>query len=180
MTPRDLDTVIREIVAFEVRYLRHYAGQVTNAQDPDNQGKVLVQIPMLGWKTDATAVWARPSARHDMVVPAVGEWVEVWFLEGNPNRAVYGGSASLITGAQVLPVPKAFDGKQTTTVIWQDPATGDSIVYDSSAKTFTMTFGKDSLVWDFGNRKLDINVNGNVLEMTSGKITLNGNFEVDQ
>lgn len=162
MTPRDLDTVIREIVAFEVRYLRDYAGQVTNTQDPDQQGKVLVQVPMLGWKTDATAVWARPSGAHSMVVPAVGEWVEVWFIEGNPNRAVYGGSASLITGAQVAPVPKAFDGKQTTTVIWQDPSTGDSIVYDGSAQKMTIT------------------VNGNVVILQSGKITFNSNFEVDQ
>ena len=140
--PRDLLEVIVDTIAFETRYLRHYIGKVTNNSDPLNKGRVLVQVPQLGWTHDAIAAWCRPRDKHSMVVPAIDEQVEVYFVDGDRSRPVYSGIASEMKDQ----LPKAFDGKATTVVLWQDPGTGDAIVYDASVPEIRILGKGDNLV----------------------------------
>ena len=158
MVPRDVFELVKEIVLQETIYLRHYVGKVVSNSDPLKEGRVKAQVPMLGWNTDAVAAWCRPRDKHSMVVPDVGEPVEVYFVDGDRSRPAYSGIACEMKDA----LPKDFDGEAATVVLFQDKANGDSIVYDGSAKKMTIT------------------VNGNVVSIESGKVTINGNLEVDQ
>jgi len=81
--------MIVEIVRQETLYLRHYIGQVLSNTDELNIGMCQVSIPELGWTTADLAPWCYARQAHKMSVPIVGEWVEVYFLNGDRNRPVY-------------------------------------------------------------------------------------------
>ena len=93
---RDPRSIIEALIREQTKYLRHYIGRVTDVQDPLGRGRVLVHVPDLGWNTDAAGAWCWPRAMHGMDVPAVGEWVEVYFVAGDPDQPVYLGQAAEI------------------------------------------------------------------------------------
>jgi len=66
-----------------------------------------------------------------MRVPEVGEWVEVYFIAGDPNEPVYLGQAGEIRDQ----TPEAYDGPATK-VIYQDPKTGGLLKYDQETGLF--------------------------------------------
>jgi len=166
-------------IAYEVekalKYHKHYIGQVSDNDDPSKKGRVRVMVPELGWDSQDRAQWCWPRQGFGMNVPLVDQWVEVWFIAGDRNRAVYLGLAAEITGH----TPDAYSAPKQR-VLFQDPTTKDSIIYDAEDKTFTLTFDQDTLVIDRQNRTLEVDMNGNVLKMESGKVTINGNLEVSQ
>jgi hypothetical protein len=122
-----LTGMIRSVVQSELRYLRHYIGQVSDNQDPNTKGRVRVKINDLGWDTDDKAPWCWPRQLHAMDVPKVDEWVEVYFINGDRTRAVYLGQASEIL--EQIPEGYSDPGKR---VLFQDPDSGDSLQYDGS------------------------------------------------
>ena len=130
---KDELSIIRTIIYRETRYLRHYLGKVLVNQDEVAKGRVCAQIPELGFGLSAagddptTGLWCWPRDRHSMDVPNVGEWVEVYFMAGDPRRPVYLGQASELTGNE----PAAFDGNPSTRIIFQDPVSGDHIKYNA-------------------------------------------------
>jgi len=85
---RDELGIIRWIIEQETVYLRHYIGQVFSNDDSEKKGRVLVNVPELGWFTQAEAAWCWPRQLHGLTVPIPGEWVEVYFINGNRNRPV--------------------------------------------------------------------------------------------
>lgn len=126
---------IAEIVRRETRYLRHYWGEVLRVDDPKRKGRVLASVPELGWNTQATGVWCQSRDRHSMVVPEIGERVEVYFMGGDRDRPVYLGTAHEIgdqTPADYMP---------KTAVIWQDPKSGASITFNGITKIMTIDLG---------------------------------------
>jgi phage baseplate assembly protein gpV len=140
MVPRDVFELVKELQ--ETLYLRHYGGKVVSNSDPLKEGRVKAQVPMLGWSTDATAAWCRPRDKHSMVVPSVGEWVEVYFVDGDRSRPAYSGVACEMKDA----LPKDFDGEATTAVLFQDAGTGDSLVYDATTGEVKIIGSGDNLV----------------------------------
>jgi hypothetical protein len=139
---RDDVEAIRLMIHKETRYMRHYPAQVVSTDDQKKAGRVQATVPLLGWKTQDQASWFWPRDKHGMVVPKVGEWIEVYFMAGDPNHPVYLGNASELQGQ----TPAAFDGAQTTVVLWQDPQTGDSIVYDATIPEIRILGKGDNLV----------------------------------
>lgn len=86
---RSLYGSIAEIVRLETRYLRHYYGKVVKNNDSLNLKRVLVTVDELGWNTEDIAVWCFPRQEHSLITPEIGDYVEVYFMGGDPNNAVY-------------------------------------------------------------------------------------------
>jgi hypothetical protein len=125
---------IARIVRRETRYLRHYWAEVLDVNDPSSKGRVKVAIPMLNWNDESTGAWCMPRDLHSMVVPNVGEFVEVYFLEGNPNKPVYLGQVHEITGG----TPSQYDGPMKV-ILYEDPNGDSSVVFDKDAGTLVIT-----------------------------------------
>ena len=187
MIIRDLVSGMQEVILRETLHHRVYVGKVVSIEDSLKKGRVKVTIPALGWSDESIGAWCRPRGIHSMIVPPVGSYVSVSFTDGNLNMGTYFGGATEMEGM----VPAAFDGKQTTAVIWQDPKTGDFIVYDGENKLLTIGATKkiiiqvkdgsdsSSITFD-SNGVILLDKNGNNITMSSGKVTVNGNLEVDQ
>jgi len=125
----DLFGEIKKMIFQETKYLRHWIGKVVDNADPGQTpaGRIKVQIDELGFDSPATALWCWPRQSHGMDVPAAGEWVEVWFISGHPNRPVYLAGVQEIAGF----VPAAYKDP-TSHVLYQNPKTGDSMTYDEA------------------------------------------------
>lgn len=139
---RSLYGAIAEIVRRETRYLRHYIGEVVDNQDELEKGRVRMTVPLLGWDTPAKGTWAWPRDKHMMSVPAVGEWVEMYFLNGDPNIPVYFGKAIEMLDQQ----PEAFDGDPNVHVIFQDPTFDQKIVFDKNTGVLSIGEGEEEFV----------------------------------
>lgn len=131
--------MIVEIVRQETLYLRHYMGQVLSQTDELNIGMVQVSVPELGWTTSDLAPWCYPRQLHSMSVPEVGEWVEVYFLNGDMNRPVY------ITNCTELKkddnkncVPEWYVGDPKLRVIYQSPLSKKGIKLDDTQNILTI------------------------------------------
>lgn len=152
---------LAEVVRRETRYLRTYWAEVIDVNDPQAKGRVKVTIPMLGWDTDATGAWCQPRDLHRMVVPAVGDFVAVGFLEGDQDRPYYFGLAHEL-GEQT---PPGFDGP-TKVVLYEDADGKLSVVLDAEAETLTITDTHgNTITLEDGVVKIE----------SSGDIELNGN-----
>lgn len=117
--------MVAEIVRTETRYLRHYIGTVAKNIDPESMRRVLVTIPSLGWDTENVGAWCFPRQGHSLVIPSVGEAVEVYFIEGNLNRPVY---LSIAT-EQTRGIPKIWKS-ETDDIIFESPKKKNYIKHD--------------------------------------------------
>lgn len=125
--------VLQDLIHEETMYLRHYYGQVMANVDPEKKGKVLVTIPEIGLSEISGGIWCYPRDRHSMSVPNIKEYVEVYFVAGDPDRPVYMGQCN----EMLLQVPKAFDGLPTTHVVFQNPLNMDKIVNNAAGMNIT-------------------------------------------
>lgn len=132
---RTLYGEIAEIVRVETRFLRHYWAEVVDTEDALSKGRVKVTIPTLGWDTPAKGAWCNPRDRHSMVVPKVGEYVEVYFLEGNENKPVYLGQVAEFEGQ----TPSKYTDPETV-VLYENPVTGVSVLYKESEGVADISF----------------------------------------
>ena len=155
---KDILSLIRKIIYKDTIYLRHWRGKVLDDQDSLNKGRVKVSIPELGWEPGmhlgSDGIWCWPRQGYSIIPPAVGEWVEVYFLGGNPKDAVY------LTGMGEMKgnTPRQYSDPKKR-VLWQDSVTGDYIQYDQDSK------------------ELDISVSTDVKLVKYGKLTIGGGSE---
>ena len=128
MKDRTLYGIISEIVHRETRYLRHYVGIVVNNADELNKGRVLCTVPALGRNTQDEGLWCYPRYQgHRQSTPAVGEAVEIYFMNGRIERPVYIGGAAELKAATL----EEYDN-QDTHVLFEFE--GNYTKYDSSAQ----------------------------------------------
>ena len=136
---------IEKIIDRKTRYMRHYTGKVVDVTDPapTKKGRVKVVISDLSLdKTDATYIkgmWCWPRDKNSMSLPKVGQWVEVYFRGGDPDKPVYLGTANEINDM----TPKGFDGVATTHVLFEDPADTLRMIFDGLKNQLNV--GKTSL-----------------------------------
>lgn len=121
----DAINAIREIVREEIKFLKHYFGQVLSIDDPQGKGKIQVGIPRLGWNTQISSPWCFPRYRGNNIVPQVGDWVEVYFMLGKPYNPVYIGT---VPEMKEVILDSYADPK--TQIIHQDTESGRHILYD--------------------------------------------------
>jgi hypothetical protein len=134
---RDIYGLIKTIIYNETIYLRHWIGKVVDDQDPSNKGRVKATVPELGFLADSDAIWCFPRQGYALVPPAIGEWVEIYFIGGDARRPVYLAGVGEVNGN----TPEQFSDPKKK-VLFQDPGTSDYAEYDESASQLTMKFGK--------------------------------------
>lgn len=133
MTRRDLHGLIQRIIAQETVFLRHYIGKVL-AHSTNSDGVVKVAILELGCETEDTAFRCFPRDKNSFISPAVGDWVEVYFINGNRNHPVYMGVANEI--AEMLPTNYA--GTPTNQLLFEDNSNQIHISFDEEQNILEM------------------------------------------
>lgn len=135
--------LIQDIIIRETRFLKHYIGEVKNNIDPLAMGRILVTIDELGWSTPDIGAWCYPRDKNSLTTPAIGDWVEVYFIDGDVDRPVYLGVANEIAEM----TPKTFDGMPTTHVLFEDPvADANNIKFDGVTGELSFLSGTESMV----------------------------------
>ena len=150
---RELE-LIRRIIIEETIFLRHYVGEVLDNKDELNQGRVQVALYELKWDEKATAPWCFPRYIQGVRIPVPGDWVEVYFINGKPERPVWLGIASEVKD-QIL---DSYDG-ETRDVLHENRVTGDAITYDSKNERYEIGEADESFVkGDTAKQELQKNV----------------------
>ena len=127
METKTILELFRKIIAEETRFLRHYSAQVVDVNDPVKKGRVKATVPWIGWDTDEKAPWFYPRQKEGLTTPKVGQWIEVYFMNGNKNEGRYLGLALEMEDTR----PSLYDGLPTTHVPFEDPDSKVGIKYDA-------------------------------------------------
>jgi hypothetical protein len=117
---------ISEIIRREMNFKLRYVGKVENNTDEKSLGRCLITVPYLGINMPDQGIWAYPSDKNSMLIPGVGDFVEVYFLNGDPNLPVYAGIINSLNNM----IPSGFDGNPQTQVIFQSPDDVEKIIWD--------------------------------------------------
>lgn len=143
--------VLKDMISFIAKKIIKYAvprlGQVLKIDDDDKKGRILVSIPAFGWTTQDTAQWCYPKDKRKLITPKKEDWVIVEWLDGEGDKiAVYSAIAYWMKDM----LPKNYDGKSTTQLLFEDNNQELSIVYDEKEKIIKINHSKDeySISWD--------------------------------
>src|SRR5712691_11527903 len=123
------------------RYYAKYSGEVTDNQDPDQQGKIQVRVPSMF--DTALTVWARPCLPYGhFYIPPVGAHVWVEFEAGDPQYPIWVG----VWYAQGEAPPESRVSPPTNRVI--QTASGHTVELDdtSAAPKVVIRHKDDSFV----------------------------------
>lgn len=160
---------IAEIVFEETRYLKHYVGKVSNNVDPDKKHKVQVTVPELGWDSQSVGAWCFPRVfNRGLSTPKVGEYVEIYFLNGDKNRPVYLAGMGEMSG--MLPTKK---NNERDHVLFE--LNGKGIIHDDTKNELTVSLGNTIKI---GQNAVSLELNGSSEKAVLGNklITWLGNF----
>ncbi len=119
MEQKDLLEIIKKIIKNELRFYGHYLGQVVDTKDPEGIGRVLATVPQLSWDTADVAPWCSPRQQSGLVTPVVGQWIEVYFMDGDIDKPRYHGNATEMENS----LPTEHKGKASNQVIFEDGKT---------------------------------------------------------
>jgi hypothetical protein len=153
--------LIASVVRDETKYLRHYIGKVVENTDTEQKGRIKCTIDELGWDTPALAVKCYPRQLHALTVPLVNEYVEVYFMSGDPSRGMYLAIASEMANMK----PSKYT-MQTMHVIFEHPKNKQGLIYDESQKK-----------WTFDGDKIDIKINTIVFNDGTEKMALGSELQ---
>lgn len=143
MDNKDLYQAIKRIVHKETIWLRHYIGIVKKTVDPENEGRVLVLIPELGIDSEENGFWCSSRDKNSISLPALDDWVEVYFISGDRDRPVYMGVANEMMGM----LPKKFSGKKQDHILFENPNNDtEYIKYNEDDKQLSIVFSKIKLL----------------------------------
>jgi len=80
---------IAQFIRKETLFLRHFIGQVMTIADP-TQAKGVINVEIQELKNIIPSlIPCAPRQNASLVIPNIGDYVEVYFLNGQPERAVY-------------------------------------------------------------------------------------------
>lgn len=134
--------MIQEIVRQETIFLRHFVGVVLDNKDELNKGRIQVAIYDLGLDTKDVAPWC--NARYignGISIPKVDDWVEVYFINGSPDRPVW-----LALASEVKDNLLSNFVDEKTDVLHENRVTGDAIIYKEEDEQYQIGAGSESFV----------------------------------
>jgi hypothetical protein len=175
MDQKTLKQLLQKIINLETKYLRTYKGKVVDVNDSENMGRVLVQVPSLGWNDNEKAIWCFPSDKNSIITPKVDDYVRIGFSEGSIDRAFYFGCANEIQNV----LPSEFDGNAKTQILFQDNNDEVFIKYDEQQKILQISDSHGNIITMDSNGIVIEDTNGNKNTMDSSGIKLedlNGNI----
>jgi len=156
MILKEIKEVVIRIIQDELIWYKHYIGKVLNLNDPKKKGRILVGILDLGCFTADIGFWCWPRDKNGIITPKVNDWVEVYFMNGNRDMPVYLGIASEMANM----LPKNYDGKSTT-----------QIIFESNNKNFFVKYDEEKIKISIEHKKFHINYDGNKDELEIGSNT---------
>ena len=144
---KDFYSIIKDIIDEETLYLRHFVGEIVDINDILNKGRIKIAIAELGFDTPDLGIWCNPRQGNSLTLPKVGQYAEVYFLNGDRTRPVYLYPVSEIQGN----TPQNY----TTTsdnIIFEDPNNPDAFIkYDSAVQLLQMFNDPNSFKIDYQN-----------------------------
>ena len=175
----------------DLRYYGLYPAIVTNLVDPDQIGRVQVQLPWLGNGNDVR-VWATlltPYADDDQglqILPEVDTQVVVGFEAGDPHRAYIVGSCW--NGKEMMPVSATrpnnkrvwrtrakssleFDDTEGAAKVTLQMQSGHKIVLDDSADQVEVTHSNGSTIKINAAGQISVTANATV-EVTASAVNV--------
>jgi hypothetical protein len=177
MDQKTLKQLLQKIINLETKYLRIYKGKIVDVNDSENMGRVLVQVPSLGWNDNEKAIWCFPSDKNLIITPKVDDWVRIGFSEGFIDRAFYFGCANEFQNV----LPSEFDGNAKTQILFQDNNDEVFIKYDEQQKILQINDSHGNIITMDSNGIVIEDSNGNTIEMGTTSIKFNGtNAEILQ
>jgi len=130
MTDRDsMIGLIFSAVQPLLKYMVPREGQVKDINDPEKKGRILIQIPSLGWDTNNKGAWCKPIDKNSLSTIKVNDWAIIQFVDGDPNFPIYIGKSNRIKDQ----LPKNYDGKSTTHVLFESPNDKIKSVYNEES-----------------------------------------------
>ena len=151
-------------------------GRISNVNDEEEKGRVLILIPSLGWNTDDIGAWCYPKDKKSLITPKVNDWVIVEFINGDKNFPVYSGLSLKMKDM----LPKNYDGLPTTQLLFEDNLKEFYVKYDEEGKILYLEdFHGNKITLDENGILLE-DSNGNTISMESGKVLINSNLEIAQ
>lgn len=158
----DLYGIIRDIIIEQTRYLRHYIAKVENNNDPDMKGKVFVTVPALGWDTPDKGQWAIPRHMHGLSIPAMGEYVEVYFINGSVHTMAYMGIPMEVMNM----IPKNYTSNFDHIIFEAPGDQNTTIKYNENTKQLDILAGK--IVVGDTNNTTETDINGTAIKFNAG------------
>lgn len=115
----ELDTlfgIIEKAVVPMFKYAVPRIGKVVDRDD--DTGRVLVQVPSLGWDTNDKGAWCFPTENKALKVPEINDYVLVEWVDQNPDIPIYRG----IPGDIKDQIPENYDGDPKNNILFEGSA----------------------------------------------------------
>jgi len=88
-----------------------------------------------------------PRDKNSLLIPKVGDYVEVYFMAGDRDRPVYLGKVNeLAKEIQGDQLPESFDGQPTTQIIYESPQKKEGIKHDELTDVYSVGAGTEAFV----------------------------------
>lgn len=139
---QELEETLRQLIYEETLYLRHYRAEVQDNKDPMNKNRVSVLIYDLGIDNPDIAIWCTSRFSNSCIIPAVGDWVEVYFMNGNRHQPVYIPLVAEMQGME----SQTYSGTPTKRILYENRQSKKNIEYDDSTDILTIMQGADFAV----------------------------------
>lgn len=136
---RDRDSITGLLISAIQPFLKYMVpreGQVKDLKDPEKKGRILVQIPSLGWDTNDKGAWCKPIDKNSLSTVKVDDWVIIQFVDGNRDFPIYIGKSTRIKDQ----LPKNYDNESTTHILFESP--DDKIMMKYDEKKDLLQIGK--------------------------------------
>lgn len=137
----DLRTMLLTIILKATKFNVPRIGQVSQIEDPEKKGRILVHIPSLGWDTDDKGAWCFPKQPVGLKTRNKKDYVVVEFLDGDINLPVYSGIATNMKDM----LPKNYESASTQ-VLFENWEKDFAIVYDESQEILKFGEADESYV----------------------------------
>ncbi len=163
MTTPDLERMLVELAKHQrSHYYGKYRGIVTDNQDPDNQGRIKLQIPGLLGEAEVRAWPSLPFAgkQHGIFfLPEVGDGVWVEFESGQLTHPIWSGSwfAENETTPEMVPDSYCLITSKGAQVLLDDK--NDKLVL-KHGQGATITLDGQGITLEVGPTKLEITKSG--------------------
>jgi hypothetical protein len=175
----ELLKMIQKIITDSNKFNVPRIGKVTQVVDPLNKGRVLVQIPSLGWNTDEKGAWCFPKQINGLIIPRVNDSVIVEFIDGSMDLPIYSGIAMNMKNM----IPENYDPTGQSQLLYESADGKDFIKVDELLRELIINFSTglgiklstgDSVNWQANVLALDPSTGVPHGGITAGIVKLKG------
>ena len=168
---------VRRIVHEETIYLRHYKAKVLKIEEGtfgDSKTVKVLCVPYdLGLFSANEGIWAYPRQGLSVYRPKKDEYVELYFLAGDPNQPVY-----LYPVVEIKGNGFKYIGSANEDVIYTDRITQNCSISYFFKKKILHIFGKiESII--FESKKFEVEADSALIDSNESIIFKSKKFEVE-